>query len=301
MPLRDFDNNSQYEKLCQDLDSYIAQAVEKYIHDHHITVEAVIEGWNDLVPKLRSGQDPNYNLLGSPVAYAFQFLPKKITAMLGVFNCWYKSKEIMPRRVLDIGAGTNAVAIALGFAVQDDPVEVVALEPSAAMRNFTHFEEKFSNISVQSNPNNVSGLIEDIVLDYKQGKYTQGYQFYHYFDTITVSSALAYYFSNKDELWWRDFSNALTSLSTEKATLIIVEPYTKSELLKIKIQSASKSGWVLDNRKGKLLSEMLPNISKKELPLNELTKLQKKYINWYDVTSWNMNPNYQEHILLFHK
>ncbi len=217
--------------------------------------------------------------------------------MVGVVNCCYGNKGKLPNRVLDIGAGSNAVAIALGFCVENDLIEVVASEPSHAMRDFALYEKDFSNINIQFLPDS----IEEIVQEYRQGAYVEDFLYYRYFDTITISSALAYYFSGMDDLWWQHFSEALQSLSTDDATLIIIEPDAKRQLLERKLASAENSGWLLKDNQSKLLSEMLPNVQSKELKLPRLTALQSRYVNWWNVTSWNSYSRYVEHILIFQK
>ncbi len=55
MPLHDFNNVDAYQQLCRDMDTYVADAVEQYIHAKQITDSTIREAWNELVPKLRSG------------------------------------------------------------------------------------------------------------------------------------------------------------------------------------------------------------------------------------------------------
>jgi len=299
MPLHDFNDDTSYQQLCIQVDKYIADTADRYIRDRKISQSDIQNAWDELVPKLRSRRDPNYNLPGSPIAYAFEYLPRKITAKVGVLNYHYRGKGRLPKKVLDIGSGTNAVAIALGFSVIGDSVEVLASEPSDSMRDFTSFESKFPNITVKS----ISKRIEDFIDEYRAGLYTAEYEYYRYFDTITISSALAYYFSGRGASWWQDFSNALLNLATDNATLIIIEPHTKKyPLLNMLEPACQLAGWLLEGGQGKLLNEMLPNVTCKELRLEHLTDLQKRYIDKkYAVTSWNLNPRYREYILIFQR
>lgn len=218
--------------------------------------------------------------------------------MIGVFHNVYNNRNKLPSKVLDIGAGSNAVAFALGFCIKNDSIEVIALEPSDSMGEFPFDEQYFQNIELQS----IDVSIETIVESYRGGKYTSEFQYYSYFDAITISSALAYSFSKMDNHWWQHFSEALYNLSTDEAIFIIVEPSVKYDLLSKKLTSAEISGWSLVGGRPYLLSEMFDNIQNKEVELPSLSAMQTEYVNRpYPVTSWNSYWKYNEHILIFQK
>lgn len=80
-----------------------ADADRRHLQPHHLA-----EGFNELV-LLRQGEEPDYNQRGLGAAYALYYLAKRAAVVAAALP---PLPGTSPVRVLDVGAGTNATALA---------------------------------------------------------------------------------------------------------------------------------------------------------------------------------------------
>lgn len=333
-----------YKRLCEKIDEYLIEAIKNYCQSLRINSkcikiddetqvidELIIEGFNEL-SKLRNGQDPNYNIWGVPVVYAFKYLPRKIIAAIAVLSHYFQIGGAIPKRVLDIGSGTDAVSIALDFCTENCPIEVVALEPSKAMRTFANSvsSKKESYIFTK----HFERSVDELVQRYKEGKIKKGKGS---FDLVMMSSVLQNSFNKEVQEWWETFIETLNEYTTQNANLIVIEPNVKEEMLITMHKVLTKCGWESLSKERYFfnLNNMLPNVDNKNQELTKMTtwlrelngrifhryddllsdrsdELERKFTkdglslfrtgnNPYPVTAWNDNKEYDEYILIFRK
>ncbi|MFB2934797.1 pentapeptide repeat-containing protein [Aerosakkonemataceae cyanobacterium BLCC-F154] len=337
-----FNSDLSYERLCKKIDEYLIEAIENYCQsikinskcikiddETQVIDELIIEGINEL-SKLRKGKDPDYDMWGIPVVYAFKYLPRKITAVIAVLSHYFQIGGAIPRRVLDIGSGTDAVSIALYFYIQKSLIEVIAFEPSKAMRTFANnFSSKKGSYVFTKR---FERSVDDLIDRYEKGQIKKGS-----FDLVMMSSVLQNRFKNKEEEWWTTFIKALNEVTTKNANLILIEPKMKEEMLNKMRESLTDCGWVSLCEKDEFLKlrNMLPNVENKNHELTRMTEwlgqlngrifhryddllsdrsdeLESKFTkdglwlfgtgnNPYPVTTWNDKKDYDEYILIFRK
>ena len=114
------------------IDRGAALAIDQDIARREISPCEIVEGFRQLTA-LRRGLEPDYGVRGVATAYAFLYLVQRAASIAALL-----SSELIPRkpvRILDLGAGCGALALALDALGLRD-CEVVAVEPSAEMRAF---------------------------------------------------------------------------------------------------------------------------------------------------------------------
>lgn len=279
---------THYSSWCETVDKYVTAIIKKYINSKNISTEDIKKGFDEL-NKLKQGKDPNYDLPGVPVAYAFLYLPRKIIAMTAVLSHYFKDTNTpIPNRLLDVGSGTDAVSIALGLFRENINLTITAIEPCSYMRQFAMFKPNFPNLEIS----NVSGSI---------GSWFQCLN-YNYYHLICMSSILQNSFRSQTDAWWLEWTQDLYEASTKNARLIMIEPHVKAGLVSKMKWAMESSGWILKEQL--LLSDLFPQVSNKERILQQLTSLKEELIGkyWqYSVVSWNGNKKYNEYIHIYYK
>lgn len=281
-------NDDYYNHWCDVIDKYCCLIINNYIENENISIQEMQQGFDEL-EKLRQGKDPNYNLSGVPIAYAFMYLPRKIIAMTAILCHFFtEDKVFIPKNLLDVGSGTDAVSIALGLFRKNISLEITAIEPNEYMRRFAICKPNFPSLNID----NVTGSI--------------GYWYEHlsenYYDLIIMSSVLQNSFKKKEDEWWLRWTKDLYEGSTKRGKVIIIEP-------NVKIQSMNKMRWAMQyigwNLEEELkLSDLLPQVSYKGRTLANLTGLKEKLIGNYwqwNVESWNTHYRYEEYIHIYGK
>jgi RNA-directed DNA polymerase len=108
-------NDDYYNYWCQKVDNYVAATLINYIEQENVSNQQIIEGFEEL-KKLKCGKDPDYDLIGVPIAYTFLYTSRKIIAMTAILLHYFQTDNVyIPKTLLDIGSGTDAVSIALGL------------------------------------------------------------------------------------------------------------------------------------------------------------------------------------------
>jgi RNA-directed DNA polymerase len=281
-------NDDHYFYWCKNVDKYCCLIINKYIENENISVQEIREGFDEL-NKLKQRKDPDYDLSGVPVAYAFMYLPRKIIAMTATLCHFFKEDKVfIPKNLLDVGSGTDAVSIALGLFRHKINLNITAIEPNEYMRRFAICKPNFPNLKIE----NVKGSI-----GYWHKPLSE-----NYYDLIIMSSVLQNSFYMKYNDWWLKWTKDLYEASTKLGKVIIIEPSMKFESMN-KMRSAMEDvGWNLQEELK--LSDLLPQVSRKGRVLENLTELKKELIGSYwqwDVKSWNTYHKYNEYIHIYGK
>ena len=281
-------NDDYYNYWCQNIDNYVARTLINYIEQENVSHQQIIEGFEEL-NKLKRGQDPDYDLIGVPVAYTFLYISRKIIAMTAILLHYFQTDNVyIPKTVLDIGSGTDAVSIALGLFRNNIALQVTAIEPSSCMRRFASYGAQFQNVAVR----NISGSIEN--WSQKLGEES--------YDLIILSSVLQNSFKDKDDDWWLKWTQDLYEKSTSFGRVIIIEPWIKAKLMQQMKGAMEEVGWHLNEELN--LSDLLPQVSRKGKALEQLTSLKEELVGSYlpwSVSSWNTHHKYDEYIHIYQK
>lgn len=179
------------------------------------------DGFSELA-LLRAGQEPDYSSPGLPVAYAFRYLPKRVACILAALT--RLGGRPLPRRVLDIGSGSGATAIAFSLLSPNQLIEIDAIEPSAAMRRFALHYPLHGNVLL----NQWRGSLYDVTAD-SMALDPDAY------DLVMMSACLPY-----DGRVIPSLSRWLRRVASSPAALIAIEPQAKSA------QMAQLKGCLLD-------------------------------------------------------
>ena len=278
-----------YEQLCDYLDTFLKERLNKYIDIFQVDKEQITNGLDELKKKLGK-VDLEYNSPGITVAYAFQYLPRKIIVAIGVLEYYFSDYNISaPRNILDIGSGSDPVSMALGLCFPDKAMNIKAIEPSKAMRDLGQMcNYYFSNLNVL----NVAASIGGCWLEYLNE---------NYYDLVIMSSVLQPSFENQEEQW-KQLAKSLYQSSTKEAKVIVIEPKTKKKLIEQMRQKMIEAGWNVEKELS--LNHLYPEINNKKRRLEALTELQieliQNYRN-YPVETWNDSSKYNEYIKFYSK
>ncbi|MFM6037510.1 MAG: reverse transcriptase domain-containing protein [Sphaerospermopsis kisseleviana] len=285
-------DDKDYNNWCDSVDEYALHIINNYIDAISVDIdnmkECIQQGFDEL-DKLRKKQDPDYDLPGVPIAYAFKYLPRKIIAMTAVLSHYFREENVpIPEKILDVGSGTDAVSIALDLFRQKMSFQITAIEPCSYMRQFAMFRPSLRNLEVL----NVNGRLGDWF----------NYLNNNYFNLIFMSSILQNSFENLGNSWWLEWANELYQASTNNARLILIEPSVKVKLVNKMKWAMESSGWIL--REQLLLSDLFPNVFNKGCQLKKLTSLKQELIGNYcpwPVSGWNTYYKYNEVIHIYSK
>lgn len=286
-------DDEYYKNWCEEVDEYVSLIINDYINSIYVDnlKECIQQGFEEL-EKLRKGQDPNYDLAGVPVAYAFKYLPRKIIAMTAVLSHYFRAENVpIPEKILDVGSGTDAVSIALGLFRKQMSFKITAIEPCSYMRQFSMFRPSLPNLEIS----NVDGKLGDW-FQHLNNKY---------YNLIFMSSILQNSFNNLTDSWWLTWTHDLYKASTNNARLILIEPSVKGKLVNKMKLAMESSGWILKEQL--LLNDLFPNVANKGRKLQKLTSLKKELVSSsyqhykYNVESWNTTLSYKEVIHIYSK
>jgi SAM-dependent methyltransferase len=153
---RDKLDGGTWSSVVSRVDRLILDAVRRTAQAQSLDVGAVARGYDEL-GKLRHGAEPDYSAPGISIAYALAYLPHRVSSVLGVLSSL--ALPTTPRRVLDLGSGSGAVAIALDCWSAGEPIEIIALDPSDQMRMFAHHLTLSDNVSMRQ----INGRIEEVL------------------------------------------------------------------------------------------------------------------------------------------
>ena len=205
----DFDAPA-WEGLFAELDDQLTFAIRRYIRRKSLTPDQIAAGFAELCG-LREGREPDYTRPGLPVAYAFRYLPKRVACILGALT--RIEHRGWPRRVLDIGSGSGATSVALNLLAYDGSLEIDAVEPSRAMRDFAELFPLDSNVALH----HFVGDLERVMAGNLRLRFKD-------YDLLVMSACLPYNLRVEGQLaMW------LRSDASFCGAIVAIEPEAKAE------------------------------------------------------------------------
>ncbi len=200
----------EWRSILQRVDSAIHSAIEERIKRGAVSISDLASGFSELA-LLREGREPDYSVPGIEIAYAFKYLPRRVSCLLGALA--RISDRGVPARVLDIGAGSDAASLALDVWSPGltSPIAVTCLEPSNSMRSFGQRLKLTPRVQRRW----LSGGFEALYDGHPEIPLAS-------FDLIVMSACLPY----ADTDWIR-LARTVGELTAPPASVIVIEPNQK--------------------------------------------------------------------------
>lgn len=264
-----------WEALISRLDRVIFSSAVAYIDREGLTGVQVAEGYREVRRTLQAGREPDYDDPAVVAGYAFQYLPKRVASLAGALSLL--PNTFRPDRVLDIGSGSDATRIALSLVAPALRCEIIAVEPSSAMRSY-------ARLIATSNIRRVSkaGGWEQIrqgSLNLRVGS----------FDLVVMSACLPYAASSWAPSRWAAISRAVGELTEPPAAVIAIQPSAKFFLLSQLSAAFDGTGWYKTSR---YCCHAFPTVIRKPLPLPRTSRLLERHLpGAFYVDSWNPSRN----------
>jgi len=167
-----------WQNTFQTFDQQLVAATRSYVGSRSLHVDDIAAGFSEL-SLLRAGQEPDYCSAGLPVAYAFRYLPQRVACILAGLTRLVGAT--LPKRVLDIGSGSGATAIAFSLMAPELGVEIHAIEPSPAMREFAQQFPLDGNVFLHQSAGTLEQIIAGDVAIHPRG-----------YDLVMMSACLPY-------------------------------------------------------------------------------------------------------------
>lgn len=297
MPRHDYSGSGEWERTVGKIDKRLNDALSQYVKKLELYTDEWTRACNALAA-LRAPQsrDPDYSVKGIAAAYAFRYMPHRVSSLMGTFAVAPYLRKA-PRRVLDLGSGSDATSMALSLAYPGDEIEVMAVDTSVDMRCFGEclrlgtVSRSYEQLSLDDV---VSGKIPAV---------------FGWFDLVVMSACFGYVHQNRSETFWDGLAAALYELTDSPSTVMVIEPKAKRDCLLALNRSLDQRGF----RCSRLSSEFYPKAIRSssvltrldatldeyhaQLKDNELTKKGRDFIGppW-PVESWN--PRMRDDVLL---
>lgn len=240
---------AHWQALLDDLDGRIVAAAQAYMRSRYVWETDIASGYSELA-KLRRGDEPDYDAPGLSIAYAFVYLPRRVACMLGALTLI--AERGVPRRVLDIGSGSDAALLALDLWAPGSEIEVISVEPSREMRGFAAELRYSPGIKREWLPIGFANIVE-------------GYRTLQVqdFDLIIMSACLPY--GNEQ---WNTMARQIGGLTRPPSAMLIVEPVAKIRQIVSISEGLEETGWFNIDRR---CCHDLPEIVRKAhtLPLTD--------------------------------
>ena len=285
----------RWRDLLDELDRRIADAIDEYVRSRFYGASDIASGFSELA-KLRIGQEPNYNLPGVAVAYAFKYLPQRVTCLMGalVLAGWPSH----PTSMLDIGSGSDAGSIALELLMPGEPMQIHTVEASSEMR----------------------GLAETIAEDVRKARVRTTADYRDLvggrlrleassFDLVTLSAAVPYGPGES-----RGLAEQISQLTNPPALIVAIEPEVKKQkLLDLRAGFDSTGFYRIEDH----CCHDLPDRVRVPMMMPRLTSLLQLYSGYlyespqlnplgrqmigqppFPVYSWNTSGSYRESLIL---
>jgi len=294
MPLPENLTSGQWRNLLDRMDLRISDAIEDFVRAKFYGAGDLAAGFSELY-KLRGGREPDYCLPGIAVAYAFKYLPQRVTCL--VATLLQAAGQRTPSAILDVGSGSDAVSLALELLAPEDVMSSVTLEFSPEMQEFGGYL-----LQGQWERQRVTGDYHDLI----GGGLQVGLGL---FDLVTLSAAAPYGAARCGEL-----AATISKLTSPPALIIAVEPERKArQLEELRAGFAESSFYQIEDycchqltenlriprllpRLTTLLRGYVPHIYKNP----RLTEGGRRMIGDppFDITSWNTLSSYKELAIL---
>jgi hypothetical protein len=238
MPLRDGIDEPTWRTLVDEVDWRLTSAIERVCTSAPSarTMVAIAEGFNELQTGLRmhGAHEPDYRKLGVVIAYTFKFMPQRVSSVVAALALMARHGCNVPRRVLDVGSGTDATRVAFDLALQAPDravdggraIQFVTIEPSYAMQSFGKTIGSGPGLAAEHVKRYVGGL------DYRSCVFdcADGFDSERDFDCIVLSACLPYNLPTS-AMYWNTLSRSLIERAAPECVIVIIEPQAKRDLL----------------------------------------------------------------------
>jgi SAM-dependent methyltransferase len=169
-------------QMVDALDVHLAGAIQLDISQRGLTGADIAWGYSELA-KLRHTGEPDYNVRGVAVAYAFSYFTQRALSVALAVSQFDELPN--PLRVLDIGSGTGAAKAGLNLGLPGWTIHVIAVEPAAAMREQAAFYTVPLPGSLEVHAGTLDDVLDRAVLPNEEA-----------FDLVILSAALGYGFGS---------------------------------------------------------------------------------------------------------
>ncbi len=196
------------------IDTLSAAATLRDQESRRISMEEVAIGFSELA-KLRHGSEPDYATCGLGTAYLLYYLAKR--AVNAAIACSTLRDLPASVRVLDLGSGTNAAALALSVMFPWTHFVIAAVEPSEEMA-------AAGDAAVVDLPNvalrKVRATLEEVLdQDALAGES---------FDLVIMSAMLPYEWSKNSLAERVEFGERLWNRTSAGGRMLVIEPAAKA-------------------------------------------------------------------------
>ena len=210
--------SERWTLLCDGVDREVSGLWERYAATGAVTAGQIAAGFSNLA-ELRQGREPAYAADGTGAAYVLVYMVQRTASLVLAFDA--AELPSRPLRILDIGAGTGATAVALRVIERREDA-VTFVEPNAGMRSFIALKPELDEC--------LEATMEDVL-----SQATLGGERY---DLIVLSACLPY--------GWRpgsgrggeaEFGAALRNRLLEGGQVILIEPPAKAAQVEIAVRA----------------------------------------------------------------
>lgn len=228
-------NDFEWRRIVERLDLAVAESARAYLAQLHARrVPIRPDRWDDELEELRLRREPEYDLPGLPLAYAFKFMPRRIVSVLG--SLLLLGLDRYPSSVLDVGSGTGATAVALDLLDAPRHISLTGLEPSHEMRMFAGSSRFSGRVTTRY----IEGLVSDgslpalSISDY---------------DLVVLSATFPYDFDG-----WQPLLDGLGD-HDDSRMILAIEPDAKAPILNSFSRRLGVRGWPIVRRNSTELPE----------------------------------------------
>ncbi len=220
-----------WDRLVNGVDDRIERAVRSIIGTRGDTPRELAAGFNEMSKFwIRGGEDPNYDVRGAGLAYLLRYHPRTVSTAALVLP-WLRLDA--GARILDIGSGADAVALAWDLMAGPPGIDLTAAEPSREMR----FAAQFISIpEAKVRRTHVEATFDDVASGTSRAMSGQ-------FDAVVLSACLPLDFitAHRDsEL--RQIGSRLRDLLKSRGRLVVIEPGSRVSVLRHLARAISFAG-----------------------------------------------------------
>jgi SAM-dependent methyltransferase len=230
-------NDFEWRRLVERLDRGVAESARSYLAQLHARRVAIRAAhWGDELEELRLAREPDYDMPGLPLAYALKYMPRRVISVLGALLSL--NLDRYPSRVLDIGSGTGATALALDLLDAPRHIALTGVEPSHEMRAF-------------AGSSRFAGRVTARYTDGSVGADTLPALSLRDFDLLVFSATFPYRFDD-----WQPLLDAIGNYDSDRM-ILVVEPDAKSSILDSFSRRLSARGWPTSRATSKDLGDVM--------------------------------------------